>query len=117
KFVMAGGIGAVVQFVALIILRAFVPYILASFLAIECAVISNFIINNVWTFSDRRLKAAQIPAKFVAFNFASFGSIIIQLVIAFLGEKFIGTEILLFVVPIVHLKIDTGMIFAVVGIL
>jgi dolichol-phosphate mannosyltransferase len=117
KFVMAGGIGAAVQFIALALWRHVAPYQLAYFLAVECAVVSNFILNNLWTFSDRRLHPKQIPGKFVQFNIASSGSIIIQQVIAFLGEKFIGISLLLFTLPIINLKIDTGMMFAVVGIL
>src|SRR5258708_7679076 len=70
KFVITGGLGAIVQFVTLKIFRAFMPYQLAFFLAIECAVVCNFLIYNVWTFSDRKLKSIQIPAKFVQFNIA-----------------------------------------------
>jgi dolichol-phosphate mannosyltransferase len=117
KFLMAGGMGAMVQFIALALWRHVAPYQLAYFLAVECAVVSNFIINNVWTFADRKLKVAQLPGKFVQFNLASSGSIIIQQIIAFLGEKLIGTSLVLLILPIINFKIDTGMAFAVVGIL
>ncbi len=117
KFIVTGGVGAAVQFITLRLWRAIFPYQLAFFLGIECAVVSNFVINNAWTFSDRKLKLNQWPAKFIQFNIASSGSILIQQGIALAGEKFIGTEILLFTVPVIHFRIDTGMMFAIVGII
>lgn len=117
KFVMVGGLGALVQFLALALWRNFVPYQLAFFLAIECAVVSNFILNNAWTFADRKLTAAQVPLKFIQFNIASSGSILIQQAIAFIGELTLGTTLVLFTIPFIHLAIDLGMIYAVVGIL
>lgn len=116
KFVITGGLGALVQLVALSLWRIALPYELAFFLAIETAVVSNFLISNVWTFADRKLRASQYPAKFVQFNLASAGSIIIQLVIAVLGKNLIGLFDL-FTLPVVQITVDTGMIYAVVGIL
>lgn len=116
KFVMVGGTGAVVQLVALSVLRQFLPYQLAFFLGIECAVISNFILNNIWTFADRKLKTSQIPRSFITFNLASAGSIIIQQIVAALGEFLIGFPVL-FTVPILNKQIDAGLFYAVAGIL
>ena len=79
-------------------------------------IISNFIFSNLWTFADRKLKAKQVPAKFVAFNLASGGSILIQQVIAILGERYIGFYNL-FTLPIIKFAVDTGTMFAVTGIL
>jgi dolichol-phosphate mannosyltransferase len=117
KFVMVGGLGASIQFLMLAIFRQFLPYQVAFFFALECAVLSNFTLSNLWTFADRKLKVSQYPSKFIQFNLASGGSIAIQQIIAFVGERFIGTSILLLILPIIHLKIDSGMMFAVVGIL
>lgn len=116
KFVMTGGIGSLVQFTALYLYRGAFPYQLAFFLAIETAVVGNFILSNLWTFADRKIKPIQIPGKFIQFNLASGGSILIQQTIAFLGERFVGF-INLFTVPFTSVVIDTGMMFAVVGIL
>jgi putative flippase GtrA len=113
---MTGGIGSLVQFTALYLYRGAFPYQLAFFLAIETAVVGNFMLSNLWTFADRKIKPIQIPGKFVQFNLASGGSILIQQTIAFLGERFIGF-INLFTVPFTSIVIDTGMMFAVVGIL
>jgi len=116
KFLVTGGTGTLVQIVALYFYRMGIGYQLANFLSIETAIVSNFTLSNLWTFADRKLKATAIPAKFVQFNLASGGSILIQLVIAFVGEKFIGL-FSLFILPIVKINVDTGMIFSFVGIL
>ena len=116
KFVITGGTGTLVQITALYFYRFGLAFQIANFLAIETAIVSNFTLSNLWTFADRKLKATQIPAKFLQFNLASAGSILIQLAIAFLGEKFIGIHSL-FILPIITINVDTGMVFSVVGIL
>ncbi|MBP9670383.1 glycosyltransferase family 2 protein [Candidatus Woesebacteria bacterium] len=118
KFVITGGTGTLVQIIALYFYRMGLGYQLANFLSIETAIVSNFTLSNLWTFADRKLKAIQIPGKFLQFNLASAGSILIQLAIAFMGEKFIGLySIFNIQYSILHLNVDTGMIFSIVGIL
>lgn len=116
KFAVVGGTGALIQLVTLQVYRQLMDFQLAFFLAIETAIVSNFIWNNVWTFRDRILKASQIPAKFLQFNLASGGSILIQQAIAFLGERFIGL-FPLFTLPFINFTVDTGTMYAVTGIL
>ncbi|GAB4027664.1 MAG: glycosyltransferase family 2 protein [Candidatus Microgenomates bacterium] len=116
KFVTVGGSGAAIQFISLHFYRQVISFQLAFFLAIETAILSNFIWNNAWTFKDRKLKPTQIPGKFLQFNLASGGSILIQQTIAFLGERFIGLYTL-FGIPSTPYTIDTGAMFAVTGIL
>ncbi|MBP7774188.1 glycosyltransferase family 2 protein [Candidatus Woesebacteria bacterium] len=115
KFALVGGIGALVQLSTLYFWRMVAPYELATFLSIECAVVSNFILNNLWTFADQKLHLSVIPKKFIQFNLASFGSIFIQYVIALGGKYTIGIHPL-FTIP-GFITIDTAMLFAVVGIL
>lgn len=118
KFVVVGAVGAAVQFSALSLYRRIMPFQLAFFLSIETAIVSNFILSNVWTFADRKLKAKQIPAKFLTFNLSSAGSIIIQQIIAFVGENFIGLyPLATFALLGFSLTIDTGIMFAVTGII
>jgi dolichol-phosphate mannosyltransferase len=116
KFLVVGGIGAVTQLITLQLWRQVTFYELAFFLAIECAVVANFILNNFWTFSDRKPALREYPAKFAQFNLASAGSIIIQQVLAIVGKNMIGI-FTLFTLPIIHMHFDTGTLFAVVGIL
>lgn len=125
KFIVVGGLGTVIQLLSLQLWRVIVPsgiaygvvtsFQIAFFLAIETAIVSNFTFSNLWTFSDRKLKATQVPAKFLAFNLTSGGSIIIQQIVAILGERFIGL-FPLFVLPIIAKSVDTGTMYAVIGI-
>lgn len=116
KFVVVGGIGAIVQLGTLQLWRLLLHFQLAFFASIETAIVMNFILSNMWTFSDRKLTKSQILPKFVTFNLASGGSIVIQQILAVLGQYFIGL-FTLFTLPIVMINIDTGTVFAVVGIL
>ncbi len=122
KFIVVGGIGALVQLTTLQIYRRLMPFQLAFFTAIETSVLSNFILSNLWTFADRKLKPSQYPAKFIQFNLTSAGSILIQQTIAFFGQMFIGLHPLFSfsfspLNPHLSLNIDTGTMYAVTGIL
>lgn len=118
KFAFVGGIGALVQLSSLTVLRNFFPYQLAFFLAIELAVLTNFTINNAWTFSDRKLQLAQMPFKFLQFNLAAAVSILIQQTIAFIGEFTPGLGLFnLFTIPFINFTVDTGIMYAITGIL
>ncbi|AKM81424.1 MAG: Glycosyltransferase [Candidatus Pacebacteria bacterium GW2011_GWF2_38_9] len=120
KFAIVGGFGALVQLIALSLWR--IPFsseksfVIANFLSIETAIVSNFIWSNLWTFKDRKLKASQIPMSFLTFNLSSGGSILIQSAIAYFTSATIGLKPV-FTLPIVNYIIDTGVISAVVGIL
>lgn len=116
KFVMVGGISAMIQLITLVFWRKVFPYQVAFFVAIECAVFANFLMNNFWTFSDRRPPLKGYPAKFIQFNLASGGSIILQQIIALVGKNTIGL-VVLFTLPILNFTVDTGLLYAVVGIL
>lgn len=115
KFVVVGGVGTLVQLTTLFFWRQIAPYELATFLSIECAVLSNFVLNNMWTFAEQRLHLSVIPQKFVQFNIASFGSIFVQYCVALLGKYTIGIHPLFTVFN--KLTVDTAMVYAVVGIL
>lgn len=64
---------------------------LAAALGAECAIVSNFILNNIWTFKDRKLQSPlQIVSKFLQFNLASFGAVVIQFVVVGIGTSITG---------------------------
>ena len=124
KFLAVGGLGTVVQLSALMLYRALLPqfsywlltnFLVATFLSIETAIVSNFIFNNIWTFADRQLKTGQIPSKFIQFNLASGGSVLIQLAVAVIGENVFGL-FALFTIPILNRVYDTGAFYAMLGI-
>lgn len=123
KFAVVGGVGTIVQLITLGIFRTVLPqfsfgfltqFVLATFLSIECAIASNFLLNNSWTFADKRLQSSQLLSKFLQFNLASFGSILIQLLVNGLGEYFVGLQHIA-TLPF-GLVIDTGLLFALLGI-
>lgn len=116
KFLVVGSIAASLQLVLLEVWRLIFSYQVANAIAIECAIIFNFILNNFWTFGDRRLKLKQVPLKFLQFNLTSAGSILIQLAVAFVGETFIGIRDVL-LIPILNYLLDTGPIYSAVGII
>lgn len=110
KFAIVGVIGALVQLSTLQLFRLWLPYQLAYFFSVELAVISNFIWSNLWTFADRPLALIELPGKFIQFNLGSAGSILIQQILAFGVERYIGIK------PLIFLPIDTGFFFAIIGI-
>jgi len=129
KFAVVGGSTALLQLLTLALFRTILapwsnqawlgfitPFSVATFIAIEMAVITNFSLSNLWTFADRKLSWNQVPAKFLQFNLASAGSIVIQMLVAFFSERIIGLRPL-FIIPIINKMIDSGTIFAIVGIL
>lgn len=125
KFLVVGGVGTLIQLISLQVFRGILPefqvaviskFIVATFVSIEIAIASNFLLNNAWTFADKKLDKSKMFGKFLQFNVTSSGSIIIQLIVNFLGERFIGL-IDLFAVPVIGMIIDTGLVFAATGII
>ncbi len=124
KFLVVGGVGTLVQLISLQIFRAIVPefdwwivtgFVFATFLSIETAITSNFILNNAWTFADRKIKANKIPGQFLKFNVTSAGSILIQLIVATIGQRTFGLFTLL-TLPIINFDFDTGTLYVMIGI-
>ncbi len=94
KFLVVGGLGFVINTVVLIfgVKIGFKPS-LSGPAGAELAIISNFLLNNFWTFSDRTITSwSVLPGKFLQFNFLSLGSVAIQFAFLKTGEKIIGLE-------------------------
>lgn len=115
KFVVVGGIGAIIQLSSLQLWRTMLPFQIAFFASIETAIISNFLLSNLWTFADRKLQRSQVISKFIAFNIASGGSIAIQQLLALVGEFSFGI-VPLFIIPFTAIPFDSGTLYAVIGI-
>lgn len=98
KVCVVGFIGAVIQFSIFNFLRRLILPEYANLIAVETAVISNFIINNSWTFRDEKIEFSQLKKtflKFIQFNFVSLGSILIQFLIMKAGVAFFGRSLIL----------------------
>ena len=115
KFLVVGGLGFVINTIVLIVgvNMGMIPAN-AGVLGAEIAIISNFILNNFWTFHDRKLKLDLITPlrrlglesllsswsevfqvlyfifKFIQFNVLSFGSALIQFLFLKAGEIIFG---------------------------
>ncbi|PIS14574.1 hypothetical protein COT64_01935 [Candidatus Shapirobacteria bacterium CG09_land_8_20_14_0_10_39_12] len=58
-------------------------------LGAEMAIISNFTLNNIWTFKERKImKFLEVIKKFLMFNLTSAGAVVIQFIVVGLGVKF-----------------------------
>ncbi|MBU4098844.1 glycosyltransferase family 2 protein [Patescibacteria group bacterium] len=75
-----------------------VSHSIGAGLGAESAIISNFLLNNFWTFNDaRKLKEkSNFFVRAIKFNLASLGSIFIQSIAVLIAEKSFGENILLF---------------------
>lgn len=93
KMIIVGTIGMFVQMFFFNVFRVFLGLNISQNLAIEMAVISNFCLNNIWTFPASKFtfsRFGRMLIGFVKFNLASLGSIIIQNIVLFAGIKFLG---------------------------
>jgi putative flippase GtrA len=74
KFNFVGAIGIAVQFAALILLKSglHMNYLLATGIAVEAAVVHNFVWHEQFTWADRFLQGTRM-GRFLRFNFANGG--------------------------------------------
>ncbi len=92
KFAIVGFIGFIVNTIGLelFVRLGFRPSV-SGMLGAEMAIISNFTLNNFWTFAAKRITSLRkVPVKFFQFNLTSVGAIIIQGVTIELGTLFFG---------------------------
>lgn len=91
KFGIVGGTGLVLQTMIFEILGVFTKILTpsqATVLGGEVAIISNFTLNNLWTFRDYKVTGPKIILKFLQFNLTSLIALAIQFVILRIGEFF-----------------------------
>lgn len=83
RFVFVGVMGAVIDFgLAYILKTVGLVILLANALSAETAIVSNYLMNNYWSFAHKRVKGG-LPVQLLnlaKFNLISFGNILIQLV-------------------------------------
>ncbi len=101
KFGVIGGFGFMINLIGLkffsnlmqpLPLQVGVRNGIANALASEISIVSNFIFNNLWTFSNQKMNFGKhMMKKFAAFNLSSiFGGIIVPTLIIALGTQFFG---------------------------
>jgi dolichol-phosphate mannosyltransferase len=102
KFLFVGGTGFIVQYIATdlaIRLGLEAKQFLATMLGAETAILSNFFLNNMWTFKDTKHVKEQgsILRRLLKFNLASLASISIQTGSSYLAVEYLfGTHINIF---------------------
>lgn len=73
-------------------------------LSTELAIISNFTLNNLWTFSSNKItKLGKIVAKFLQFNLTSGGALLIQTAAGTIGVKVFGSQYRQLLLPVIIL--------------
>lgn len=95
KFLKFGTVGFVGYLVNAIFLgvfsRAWAIEWLSWFLSTELAIVSNFTLNNIWTFKSQKISGpSQLLSKFFQFNLSSFGALLIQTIFGTLGVMAFG---------------------------
>jgi len=114
KFLFVGGTGFIVQLtvIALAIRLANLhdKQFVAAMIGGEAAILSNFMLNNLWTFKDTKAIKQQgsFFRRLVKFNIASFASIGIQGTVVFIAEKVLGPTI-----PILGMNIHTSLVIVI----
>lgn len=90
---MVGAVGAGLQFLVFNFLRHHFPPVASNAVAIELAIISNFLLNNWLVF--KTIKFNSKIRRFLKFNTCSLGSLLIQALWLFIGIKLLGRGLLI----------------------
>ena len=103
KFGTVGFIGYLVNATLLQVVSNLSPFEwLAWLLSTEAAIISNFTLNNIWTFkSDKIHGLVNVAKKFLQFNFTSAGALLIQTVAGTVGVYFLGEQYRQLLLPVI----------------
>ena len=98
KVCVVGTVGAGIQFTIFNLLRLALPPEYATVIGVEMAIVSNFTLNNFWSFRERRIPfwdLKRLLPKFLQFNFFALGAILIQFSVMKFGVKIFGRGFLL----------------------
>ena len=91
KFLVVGTIGFIINTVVLEMMVRFGFHpVMGSGVGAELAIISNFFLNNAWTFGSRKVQGVRAIGKFFQFNMTSIGAVLIQTGTVWLGTTLFG---------------------------
>jgi len=80
------------------------PGLLAWALPVELSIISNFILNNLWTFKKESITGLKrVVYKFLQFNLTSLGALVIQTLAGNLSDLIFGINARQLVLPFIIL--------------
>ncbi|MDA4118157.1 MAG: GtrA family protein [Thaumarchaeota archaeon] len=90
KFNVVGLSGVGVNELLLVFIQLRGVYVIyASAIAIEASILSNFFLNDLWTFRDRR--SGHIATRLAKFNVLMLAGLVVNLVIVYAGIAYFGT--------------------------
>lgn len=104
KVCIVGAIGALIQYVLFFTFKSIPDFreihwlglsykTLANAVSVEIALLSNFFINNRWTFSDKKIISFKsLLLKLPQFNVLSLGSVLIQAAVMEMGTRLIPID-------------------------
>ena len=103
RFGIVGGTGFIINYAFIRIFRHLSFSETFSWLfATELAIINNFIFNNLWTFSEKKINGIKDTlVKFIQFNVTSGGALVIQSILGPLGVRMFGEKYTVFVLGFV----------------
>jgi dolichol-phosphate mannosyltransferase len=93
KYAITGFMGYIINAVSLEFFADILmwPPFISAMVAAELSIIWNFIVNNAWAFSHHKITSpTKFLMKFVQFNLVSFGSVLINSTIIYLGTHWFG---------------------------
>ena len=89
KFGVVGAIGVVVNEGLLFLFQSAGVYLLiAGAAAIEISILSNFVLNDLWTFRDRR--SGNAATRLVKFNLLMLAGLVLNLAVLYAGVDYFG---------------------------
>lgn len=93
KYLAVGGTGFLLQtFASKILIEMSISPGISVSIGAEIAIISNFILNNTWTFSHKKITGWKKMMKLIQFNLASIGAILIQGITVWIGTLLYGAS-------------------------
>lgn len=91
KFLVVGTLGFIINTTALeVMVRLGFHPAWGSAIGAEFAIVSNFFLNNFWTFGSKKVRGFRAVAKFFQFNLTSLGAVIIQTGTVWIGTTLFG---------------------------
>jgi dolichol-phosphate mannosyltransferase len=102
KFLFVGGTGFIVQFFttyfSILLFQLEHAQFVATLIGAETAILSNFMLNNLWTFKDTKdvKEKGSFLRRLLKFNTASVASISLQTFVTFVAVNFFGPRVFIF---------------------
>jgi dolichol-phosphate mannosyltransferase len=93
KFCVVGSIGFAINTIILEVLVTLGMHpAWGSAVGAECAIVSNFLLNNNWTFGTKKIAGIRLIRKFFQFNVTSLGAIFLQAGTVLVGTHLFGIQ-------------------------